>query len=154
MQQSNFFDPLFKWQSLDWKIFKATGSKLQIPGRDQSHSPHQRLSRSSAVGIQDVNAMRTRMGWSYHPCPPGRPVLRRRPLWLRAARSLHRNGPVVAEAATLRNPRGPSEDQLGIAGGTGIGYGAAVHSYRLQAKQPQYNERKNKKHKGIGQESG
>lgn len=54
-------------------------------------------------------------------------------------------------------PGGPARDHLGIAGGgTGIGYGAAaVHSYRLQAKQRGGNtmkEKKNKKHKGMGQD--
>lgn len=103
------------------------------------------------------------MGLSYHPCRPGRPGPRR-PLWWRASRSLHGNVPDDSAPATQtdapggqNDPSAPdaSGDHPGIAGGTGIGYGAAaVHSYRLQAKQRVGNtmKEKTKKHKGIGQE--
>lgn len=100
------------------------------------------------------------MDSSYRPCPTGQTALRC--LWWRAARFLHRNGPVAVDSAATRRtpgdpdgPGDPSGDHPGIAGGTGIGYGAvAVHSYRLQAKQRGGNtmKEKTKKHKGIGQE--
>lgn len=50
-------------------------------------------------------------------------------LKLRALYSLHQNAVVATH--TLDGPLA----HPGIAGGTGIGYGEAVHSYRLQAKQ-------------------
>lgn len=100
------------------------------------------------------------MDSSCHPCLTDQTAPRS--LRLRAARFLHRNGPVAVDSAATRRPRGdpdgpgdPSGDHPGIAGGTGIGYGAAaVHSYRLQAKQRGGNtmKEKTKKHKGIGQE--
>lgn len=68
------------------------------------------------------------MGSSCHLSPAARP--HRQP----CERSLQRNAASVANR-TPHEPRGdPGPPHPGIEGGT-RGYGAAVHSYRLQAKQ-------------------